>query len=507
MAFEMMIRGDGSGAWPRLQVKTADGTTTNIDGDHLTFDGWQKVRFTVPAGLSQPLTLERIRFMETRSAEKYMGEISIADLRAVSTPQTDDPKTQAIHDPALLSTGSVAGRPQQVAVMSDAQFVATDPDSESVEGARRTLREIRRADPDLLVINGDFVDEASPADFELAESIIADEWTEDIPYVYVPGNHEIMGGEIENFESAFGSPTTARTVGRTKVLTLNSSAGSLHGSDSEQLRALEDALAEVDESDHLTGITVFFHHPPQDPLPSKSSQLGDRREAEELEKKLGEFRESSGKSAAVINGHVGVVPRGRGRRSLVPHQRQLREESVGHAGDRRIHRLDDARHRSRRGRGRRNPSTADRVGWMAAETKPHVDSISVDAPSSMAAGQSADIAAEFTQGERTVPVGWPATAQWGGDGVVVDAGAEVDMRKATGAKVHAETEGSSAPEAASDVIRINPATGEITAENPGTAVVEVTVNSKTAKTTVEVAGDGPPPGPGDDRGDEDAEGS
>ncbi|MDN6175238.1 MAG: phosphodiester glycosidase family protein [Brevibacterium sp.] len=504
LAFEMMLRGDGSGAWPRLQVKTADGTTTNIDGDHLTFDGWQKVRFTVPAGLSQPLTLERIRFMETRSAEKYMGEISIADLRAVSTPQTDDPKTQAIHDPALLSTGSVAGRPQQVAVMSDAQFVATDPNSESVEGARRTLREIRKADPDLLVINGDFVDEASPADFKLAESIIADEWTEDIPYVYVPGNHEIMGGEIENFESAFGSPTTARTVGRTKVLTLNSSAGSLHGSDSEQLRALEDALAEVDESDHLTGITVFFHHPPQDPLPSKTSQLGDRREAAELEKKLGEFRESSGKSAAVINGHVGVFhgaavegvsylingnsgknPAGTPATGGFTGWTMLGiDPGVGEVG--------------------KNPGTADRVGWMAAETKPHVDSISVDAPSSMAPGQSADLAAEFTQGERTVPVGWPATAQWGGDGVVVDAGAEVDMQKAAGVKVHAQTEGTSAPEAASDVVRINPATGEITAENPGTAVVEVTVNGQTAKATVEVAGDEPPPTPGDDEGDEDA---
>ena len=504
LAFEMMIRGDGSGAWPRLQVKTADGTTTNIDGDHLTFDGWQKVRFTVPAGLSQPLALERIRFMETRSAEKYMGEISIADLRAVSTPQTDDPKTQAIHDPALLSTGSVAGRPQQVAVMSDAQFVATDPDSESVEGARRTLREIRKADPDLLVINGDFVDEASPADFELAESIIKDEWTEDIPYVYVPGNHEIMGGEIENFESAFGSPTTARTVGRTKVLTLNSSAGSLHGSDSEQLRALEDALAEVDESDHLTGISVFFHHPPQDPLPSKTSQFGDRREAEELEKKLGEFRESSGKSAAVINGHVGAFhgsavegvsylingnsgknPAGTPATGGFTGWTMLGiDPGVGEVG--------------------KNPNTADRVGWMAAETKPQVDSISVDAPTSMAAGQSADISAAFTQGERTVPVGWPATAQWGGDGVVVDAGAEVDMQKATGAKVHAEAAESSVPEAASDVVRINPATGEITAENPGTAVVEVTVNGKTANATVEVAGEEPPPGPGDDEGDEDA---
>ncbi|MDN5552452.1 MAG: hypothetical protein L0G54_17205, partial [Brevibacterium sp.] len=243
---------------------------------------------------------------------------------------------------------------------------------------------------------------------------------------------------------------------------------------------------------------VFFHHPPQDPLPSKTSQLGDRREAAELEKKLGEFRESSGKSAAVINGHVGVFhgaavegvsylingnsgknPAGTPATGGFTGWTMLGiDPGVGEVGD--------------------NPSTADRVGWLAAETRPQVDSISVDAPSSMVAGQSADISAEFTQGDSTVPVGWPATAQWGGDGVVIDAGAEVDMQNATGTKVHAEAAGSSAPEAASEVIRINPATGEITAENPGTAVVEVTVNSKTAKTTVEVAGDGPPPGPGDD---------
>src|SRR5699024_10133524 len=66
LALEMKVRGDGSGAWPRLQVSTADGTVTNIDGDHISFDGWQKIRFEVPDGLSQPLTLERIRILETR---------------------------------------------------------------------------------------------------------------------------------------------------------------------------------------------------------------------------------------------------------------------------------------------------------------------------------------------------------------------------------------------------------------------------------------------------------
>lgn len=507
VAFEMMVRGDGTGTWPRLQVSTPDGTVTNIDGDHITFDGWQKVRFTVPEGLSQPLTLERIRMMETRSAEKYTGDISISDLRAISTPETDDPAASARHDPALLTNGTVKDRPQNIAVMSDAQFVATDPDSAAVKGARRTLKEIRAAKPDLLVINGDLVDEASPADFELAKSIIDEEWDDSIPYVYVPGNHEIMGGEIENFEAAFGSPTGERTVGRTKMVTLNSSDGTLNGSDDAQLNMLEDALDEVAESDELTGITVFFHHPPQDPLPSKTSQLGDRREAEELEKKLGEFRKDSGKSAAVINGHVGAFhgsavegvsylingnsgkdPAGTPATGGFTGWTMLGiDPGVGDVGD--------------------DPSTADRVGWLAAETKPRVDSISLEAPGSLAPGQSADVAASFTQGERTVPVGWPATAQWGGDGVVVDSGAEVALQQATGAKVSAQSVKSGVPEAASDVVRVNPATGQITAENPGTAVLEVTVNGKTAKATVEVAGEEPPPGPGDDDGSEDSGGS
>ena len=507
VAFEMMVRGDGSGAWPRLQVSTPDGTVTNIDGDHITFDGWQKVRFTVPEGLSQPLTLERIRMMETRSGEKYKGDVSVADLQAISTPETDEPGTSARHDPALLTTGTVDDRPQNIAVMSDAQFVAEDPDSEAVKGARRSLREIREAKPDLLVINGDFVDEASPEDFELAEKVIGEEWDESIPYVYVPGNHEVMGGEIDNFESAFGSPTGERTVGRTKMVTLNSSDGTLNGSDDSQLNMLEDALDEVADSDELTGITVFFHHPPQDPLPSKTSQLSDRREAEELEKKLGEFRKASGKSAAVINGHVGAFhgsavegvsylingnsgkdPAGTPSTGGFTGWTMLGiDPGVGDVGD--------------------NPTTADRVGWLAAETKPRVDSISLDAPGSLAPGQSADVAATFKQGERTVPVGWPATAQWGGKGVVVDSGAEAAMQKAMGAKVSAQTLESGAPEAASDVVRVNPATGQITAENPGTATIEVTVNGKTAKATIKVAGEEPPPGPGDDDGSDDTAGS
>src|SRR5690625_3682125 len=140
LSLTMDVRGDGSGAWPRLQVTDGNGTVTNLDGDHLDFEGWQTVRFTVPDGLAQPLTVERIRMMETRPEAQYTGDIAVADLRAETTPETDVPAEQAVPDPALLTHGSVDERPQRIAVMSDAQFVAADPDSDAVEGARRTLR-------------------------------------------------------------------------------------------------------------------------------------------------------------------------------------------------------------------------------------------------------------------------------------------------------------------------------------------------------------------------------
>ncbi|WP_293788006.1 metallophosphoesterase, partial [uncultured Aeromicrobium sp.] len=477
LALEMDIKGDASGAWPRIQVRAADGTVTNVDGPTITWEGWQRARFTVPAGLAQPLSVERVRIMETRPSASYHGDITIAGLRAVITPAASAEPPAPVHDPALLAHGTVQERPQLIAVMSDAQFVARNPDSEAVEGARRTLREIRAAEPDLLVINGDLVDEASPEDFALARRILDEEWTGDIPFVYVPGNHEIMGGSIENFEAAFGPASTERTLGRTKLLTLNSAGGSLRSGGMEQLRELERTLDEVADSDHLTGLVVFFHHPPQDPLPTKHSQLSDRREAAEIERLLGEFRASSGKSAAVVNGHSGVFHGSatEGVTYLVNGNSGKSPSGTPASGgftgwmmlgiDPGAGLLPDP------------PQVEDRVDWLAAATQPWVDELALEAPGHLMVGQSADVAATLMQDGRQVPVAWPVTAQWGGDGVAVDDGRELTASPASDA-----------------VVRVNPSTGQLTALQPGTAVVSVTVNGRTAEMAVEVVADPAVPG-------------
>lgn len=153
-AVTMWINGDGNGAWPRLQYRNGSGVTANLDGPVIDWTGWRKVEFPVPAGSAYPLTFQRVRLMETSAARSYTGQITVSDLRIKVAPDVDLPASARVTDPVVVTDGTVDGRPLRVAVMSDAQFVARDPDSPLVEAARRTLAEIAEARPDLLVING-----------------------------------------------------------------------------------------------------------------------------------------------------------------------------------------------------------------------------------------------------------------------------------------------------------------------------------------------------------------
>ncbi|RUP86474.1 phosphodiester glycosidase family protein [Dermabacter sp. HSID17554] len=478
LAFTATVKGDATGVWPRLQVVDGKGTRTNINGENITFDGWNQVVFTVPEGLAQPLTVERLRFMETRPDAQYKGDLTVSALTATTTTSAEAGEDKAIHDPALLTVGSVDDRAQRIAVMSDSQFVARAPESNGVKGARRTFREIKAEKPDLLIINGDFVDEATPEDYELAKKILDEEWDPSIPYIYVPGNHEIMGGKIENFENAFGATRHDRDLGRTKIFTLNTAGGSLRSGGIDQIAALEKALKDVEQSDTLTGIVVFFHHPPSDPLPSKSSQLADQREARELERVLGEFRDRSGKSAAVVNAHVGVFHGAavEGVTYLVNGNSGKNPagtpETGGFTGWTMLGINPGA------GKVGSNPTTSDRVNWLAAEVKPWVDEVTLTLPKILPEGETGEFSAVIEQDGRKVPVAWPVTAQYYGEGVVVD-------------------DGSEAAEAADEsaVIRVNPLTGEVTAIRPGTAELVVEVNGRTHSQCITVEGASAPAKP------------
>jgi LPXTG-motif cell wall-anchored protein len=488
-ALTLWVNGDGSGVWPRIQMVTGAGTTINLDGPNITWTGWQQARFTVPAGTQYPLTLQRIRFMETRAAASYQGHLQISGLEAVVPPTVDQPQSERVHDAVIVTDGTVDDRAQRIAVMSDSQFIAGGEQGDIVAAARRTLQEIKVADPDLLVINGDFVDEAHPADFALARSILDEELAgTDFPFVYVPGNHEVMGGAIANFEAAFGATRQAVRLGDTLVVTLNSSSGSLRGSDAAQLRWFDEQLAAAARDGGITGVIVFAHHPADDPLPSKASQLGDRTEAAAFTARLAEFRADTGKSIAAVNAHVGMfhATSTDGVSRLINGNSGKSPSSTpangGFTGWTMLGVDPDS------GVVGSTPTTVDaRISWMRAETHARVDELALDAPTVIEVGETVSVSATLTQdGGREVPVAWPVSADWAGEGVVVG-------------------ESSAALERAAGALRLNPATGELTGTTEGSATLTVTVNGVTEEVAVRVIPNpdapvdpGPvDPGPGD----------
>lgn len=467
-ALTLWIKGTGKGEWPRLQVTRGDGTVTNLDGDHIDWEGWRQVTFPIPAGTAYPLTLTAIRFMEIRSDVSYTDQLAISDLRALIPADVDQPPAERVADPALLTQGSVDRRPLRVAVLSDTQFVARDGENgQLVQAGRRALREIVKARPEHLFIVGDFVDEASPADFALAKKVLDEEVTGKVDWTYLPGNHEVMGGAITNFEQVFGPTRTARVIDGTLFVTLDSSAGQLHAGGTDQLQLLQQQLTAAAKNRAVTGVVVLHHHPIDDPHPDKGSQLTDRAEAAALQRELADFRARTGKSIAEVNGHVGTFHADAVdgvTRFINGNSGKNPSGSPAEGGFTGWSMLGIE---PRAGVVGATPSAGtDRARWLAIETRARVDALTVSAPAALKVRGTATASATVTQdGGREVPVGWPVTATWGGRGVQV-VGERADHR---------------------DVLRIDPVTGRLVALRPGKAELSVTVNGVTKTTTVTVS--------------------
>lgn len=461
------VHGDGNGSWIRMRVYDAGGTLMTLNGGYTTFTGWRQLTFPVPAGTEYPLTFRDVYAVEPRGDARYQGETSFSDITVEVAPDVDLPDIERFEDPVIVTNGTSEGASQRIAVMSDSQFVGRNPDSNIVAAARRTLGEIVAADPDVLVINGDFVDEAAPEDFDLARTILDEELEGvDFPWYYVPGNHEVQGGPISNFTDEFGP--TQHTVdvpangGTTRIVTLNSAFGTLRagGDEFDQIAELREALDAAASDPSISGVLVFAHHPPNDPLPTANSQLGDRREAEMLERWLADFEAASGKSAAFVGAHAGVfdatsvdgVPflvngnSGKGPASTA--------DNGGFTG---WMMLGVEPQKGRGGSG----------GWLRSEVLARVDTIELDAPAELTVDGSGAVAATVAQDDvREVPVEWPVSAQWGGDGVFVGAAAD-------------------APRDA--IVAVDPAAGTIVGLRAGSASLRVTVNGETASAVVAVS--------------------
>ncbi|WP_422773402.1 phosphodiester glycosidase family protein [Plantactinospora sp. WMMC1484] len=423
-AFGMWIYANGHGEWPSLHLHDALDQQHVLRGPYLDWTGWRYVEMPVPAGVAYPVRVRRFYVAETDAAAAYTGEVIIDDIVAKVPVEVTPPAEPFRTDRVVLTDGTVERAPWRFAVLSDVQFVAADPDSDLVAQARRTLREVRAAKPDLLVINGDFVDTAYPADFALAKRILDEELRGELPYVYVPGNHEIMGAPIGNFRAVFGETSRVfdhaprRGGTRTRFITLDTSTGTLRGGGFGQVLALRTALDGAAHDPGVGSVVVLEHHPLRDPTPARASQLGDRKEAALLERWLAEFQQETGKGVLFVGAHVGSFSAD--RVDGVPYLVN------GNAG--------------------KNPSTAPQLGgfsgwtmfgvdpvspaesaaarrdplaagpeWVTAQTRAHVDQLALAAPQTLPAGTAVTVTATVTQpGGRQVPVAAPLSADWAG---------------------------------------------------------------------------------------------
>jgi len=466
--FTMWVRSDGKGAWPSLHLKDAGGTNQVLRGEHLAEEGWQQVTFDVPEGVSYPLRLHRFYLAETRPAEQYTGEVVIDELVARTPPDVELPAAAPPQDPLISTAADVAGRDWRFAVMSDAQFVARDPDSAVVRQTRRTLREIRAAGPDFVIVNGDLVDEGSKEDLGFARRVLEEELGDAVDWYYVPGNHEVMGGSIDGFVDEFGPAQRTFDHKGTRFITLDTSSLTIRGGGYAQLQELRRQLDAAAEDPSVSSVTVVQHVPPRDPTGQQASRLTDRMEADLLEKWLGDFRARTGKGVAFIGSHVGVFDASRvdGVPYLVSgNSGKAPAAPPGEGGFTGWSMLGVDKGAVRHGHD-----------WIAAQTRAHVDSLGLKAPGELEVGKSAPAAATVTQGEgeaaRKVPVGWPVSADWSGSGNLCVSGSP-----GRSTSHHAGSRCSAS---------YDPATDSLTAHRPGTVTLTVQVNGESTERQVKI---------------------
>jgi hypothetical protein len=441
----LWVNGDGKGAWLRAELRDAANVASIVDLSlSVDWTGWRYVTATVPAGLPAGQRLARFYAVENVPDQQYEGRLVFDDLTFEVAPATAVPADPAPHDPSLVTDGSLAGG-LRVAVVSDAQFTADDPAGPLVAQARRALREAVAAKPDLVLVNGDFVDRGTAPDFALARQVLADELDGKVPWYYVPGNHEAEAGNgLSNFQAVFGVTHRVVDVHGIRLVLLDSSRGSLRAGGFDQVRMLRSALDSAAADRSVRGVVVAMHHPVKDPSPTGNSQLGDRKEATLLTQWLTGFERASGKPAAAVASHAGVFSLSRvdgvpylvnGNSGKTPAAAPGDGGFVGWT----LLRVDPA----------------DRAQPVRFETRPNVDELSLTGPSSMVPGDRAEVRASVRQGSRDVPVAYPVSADW-----TVGRG----------------------------VVSFDPPTGVLTALRPGVARLSVTVNGVTRTLVVTVRG-------------------
>nr|WP_232251187.1 phosphodiester glycosidase family protein [Actinoalloteichus sp. GBA129-24] len=403
----LWVNGDGNGAWLRLELRDgADSPAVLGLAASVDWTGWRYVETELPAGLAAPVRLQRFYLVETDRDRQYEGRVVFDDLTAAVSPVADVPPEPVSPDAAVVVDDVLAPErgALRVAVVSDAQFTADDPAGPLVAQARRTLQEALAAEPDLVLINGDLVDRGTAPDFELARAVLDEELGEQVPWYYLPGNHEVSGpGDTSEFEAVFGETSQRVDHDGIRLILLDSSRGTLRGGGFDQIEMLRAELDAAEEDRSVKGVLVALHHPTDDPGTAGNSQLGDQREAELLLDWLSEFEDAAGKPTALVASHAGRFHADRvdGVPRLVN----------GNAGKSPSGPVDQG---GFTGWSLVQMRPADRDEAVRFELRPHVDELVLTAPERIGRDDSETVTTLVRQEDREVPVAYPVSADWSG---------------------------------------------------------------------------------------------
>lgn len=300
----LKVKGAARGEWIAFTLRDAAGKYHNVYGPHVDWSGWRTVEVQIPNGIEYPVQLTTIGAIETNADKQYQGELVYDDLAVKVMPNIAAPERPAPSDDPLF-VEKLEPQRWKFAVLNGGRLAGASPDGDGAERVRATLRKIAAAEPEFLVINGNFVNSANPDNFALAEKLLAEEIGNRFPVYYVPGDGEMAeSGNLNNFLARFQKNRHTFDHKGTRFLLLDSSTGSFRTSDFQQLIEMKASLDDAAKNPAIKNVAVITHYPTRDPLPARNRQLSDRKEAGLLERWLAEFRQiSGGKGAAYISGH------------------------------------------------------------------------------------------------------------------------------------------------------------------------------------------------------------
>jgi hypothetical protein len=423
----LWVNGDGQGHWLRAMMSSQG--TTNVPftfAQVVDWTGWKQVVGDVPAGFSDPVTLSRVYYVETVQANKTAGAVEFDALEALVGQEPSDSRPPQ-PDPYVVEQTGLPDRRWTFAVLSDLHVsAAAGLDSFSGRQAVAALKQVVAAEPDFVLVNGDFVDDDNPEDFDLANGLLKDHVPADLPVYWTPGNHEAglsATGGIDEFLAKTGRPNKQVFDHKgTRFILLDSHTGDMRTSDWDQVPLLQQQLADAAKDRSVTGVVVSFHHPLKDPSGAEASQLSDQLEAALVKQWLADFRETSGKPIALFNGHAHTAAVNRADGVLEVNTPAVGKtpysspDQGGFFGW--MHVAVDPRPARIRA-GQPSPETRE---WLQAVSCPLIDGIELTAPATLAVGSSAAVSATGITSEFGLrfPLRFPASVTWsGGRGVVV----------------------------------------------------------------------------------------